>query len=119
MLEVMNVLPDLAFYAGTEKYLADVVLNGGAGCISATTNYKVEAAASVYKDLVAGDDHSQHAALMIAYRESFEGHNFAAALKGVLSKEQSREEWNILRPPLSSLSSREIDDIFSKFYHIT
>jgi len=113
MLQVMEAIPDFRLYAGTEKYLADVVRNGGAGCISATTNYKVEAAAAVYKDIIDGIDHSENEALMIAYRESFEGHNFAAALKGVLAKEQDREVWNILRPPLDSLSAEDIDRVIS------
>lgn len=114
MLRVMETIPDFEFYAGTEKYLADVVLDGGAGCISATTNYKVEAAAAVYKNLIEGVDHAKNEALMIAYRESFEGHNFAAALKGVLAKEQDLDMWNVLRPPLSALPAEEIDSVISR-----
>ncbi|MDX1478336.1 MAG: dihydrodipicolinate synthase family protein [Saprospiraceae bacterium] len=111
MREVMTALPRFRLYAGNEHFLLDVLELGGAGCISATTNYRIDLAARVFRAWQAGGVPLGLAQQMQQTRAAFEGYGFTAALKAIQARTSGQSWWNHLRPPLTPLSPADVDQI--------
>lgn len=117
MKAVCEMLPGFKIYAGTEKYLLDILKAGGAGCISATTNLTGNLAARVYKnkDTAQAD---QLQAELGQVRNAFEGFSFVAAVKHVLAKSHQNQQWLNIRPPNSPLDLKDATELEGRLSRI-
>lgn len=106
---IMEEFPELRLYAGTEKYLLNVLLIGGVGCISATTNVTCALADKVVQhwraEHVAQAQELQNR--LTAIRETFEDHPFIGALKSFFAHTCNDKRWLAMRPPNVPLSEAE------------
>lgn len=107
-------ISDFRVYAGSERFLPEILNVGGVGCISATTNYQIEAASAVYNRFRNNLPYSDVRDEMLTYREAFEGHNFPSALKNVLYRTLNDSGWKHVRPPLSELDPDETNQIIAQ-----
>ena len=95
---ICSQFPDLKVFAGTEKYLLDLLRAGGSGCISATANVTIEKCAEVFQHQQSPDvDRLQAEAT--AQRQVFEGLPFVSILKQYLATTTGNEQWLNVRPP--------------------
>ncbi len=106
MQEICRELPGFKLYAGTEKYLLDILKIGGAGCISATTNATAQLAQQVFQNwqsekAVGLQEH------LTALRAAFEDYSFVSVLKYLFAKWSGNSDWLNLRPPNSLLREEE------------
>ena len=118
MKTMSEAVPGFKLYAGTEKYLLDIIRIGGAGCISATTNLTGNLAADVYaaKDSVTADALQEK---LTKARLAFEGLSFISGVKHVLAQQQPHVGWLNIRPPNSRLTSAEAADLESRLSGIS
>lgn len=111
MLKVCRRLPGFRLYAGTERYLLDVLRAGGAGCISATANVTIRKAAHVYRAwLENGEAHKLQDELN-SIRGAFEGLPFSATLKQYLAHVRQDSDWMNIRPPNSLVTDDKIQSL--------
>ena len=110
MLALLEAIPGFRVYAGTERYLLDVIDAGGAGCISATTNVTCGLAAEVLRARPSDGARllQEH---LTEIRAVFERYPFVPALKRYLSDRMGIPSWRHLRPPLSALSDVEFAEL--------
>ncbi len=111
MQEVCGRLPGFRLYAGTERYLADVLGIGGAGCISATTNATAALAADVFRRWRAGEDVRARQEKLSAIRQAFEAGGFVPVLKQLFARWRQEEGWLRMRPPQAPLPDAAISRI--------
>ena len=112
MKNLVDRFPQLHVFAGTERYLLDILKAGGAGCISASANITCSLAAALYQvwespGAVAMQDNLTRARLAI------QAHPMIPTLKGLLSSLRKEPEWSHLRPPLVNVPV----DIIEALYH--
>ncbi len=119
-----TTFPEMDVFAGSETYLRDALLSGGAGCVSATANVTSRLIRRVYDGMMVneaakggktalGDGfpgrssglESEHA-LMISYRKALEKYPFVPVLKQLLFGllPDSKFRWQMVRPPLQPLN---------------
>jgi 4-hydroxy-tetrahydrodipicolinate synthase len=98
MKNICTSIPGFRLYAGTEKYLLDVMRIGGVGCISATANVTVALAAQVY-DKWQTEEADELQEYLTQIRSSFEGLPFTAVLKQYLADVRKDSRWFNIRPP--------------------
>ena len=107
MKEIRSRFNDLRLFAGTEKYLLDILQIGGAGCISATANVTVGQCMDVY-------NHWQEASagkrqeVLTSQRVAFEGFPFIGILKPYLAKLSGNTQWLNIRPPNSLVEESDL-----------
>lgn len=106
MKTLCKALPDFRVFAGTEKFLLDILEAGGAGCISATANVTCPLAVEIYKrwqteDIRQLQDH------LTTVRKVFEAYAFVPALKGMMAEWTRQPEWLNMRPPHIPLTEKE------------
>jgi 4-hydroxy-tetrahydrodipicolinate synthase len=118
MLEILKRFPDFRLYSGTERLLVDTLQNGSQGCISATTNYSIAHAATVYEKFISGQDYSAESDKMLSSRKAFEGNVLAAAVKGILHMHSGNPNWQNLRPPLTLPEGASLETIFAELQSI-
>lgn len=111
MEEVCRAIPGFRLYAGTEKYLADTLEIGGAGCISATTNATVRLASEVYERWKAGTDFREVQEQLTAVRQAMEVGNFTAVLKQLFARKRNDDKWLPMRPPIAPVGASVIDGL--------
>lgn len=114
MQEICTELPGFKLYAGTERYLADVLRAGGAGCISATTNVTARLAARVCAAWRDGAPVDELQDQLTAVRLTFEAGNFTAILKEFLARRRGNAAWRRLRPPIAPVEAGVVDRIEEK-----
>lgn len=91
--------PDLRVFSGTERYLAPILAQGGAGCISATVNVTAPLARRVYDAATAGNDVSGIQAELSNLRMDIAQHPMIAAIKALLAMQTGDDAWTRARPP--------------------
>jgi dihydrodipicolinate synthase/N-acetylneuraminate lyase len=94
--------------------LIETLQNGSEGCISATTNYSISYAASVYGNYIEGRDYSREARNMLGARRAFEGNVLVTAVKGILHMKSGIGNWRNVRPPLTLPEQSILDRIRSE-----
>lgn len=117
-LKLINAFPDLAVYSGSEEYLLDNLLAGGAGCISATANVTLSVAAMTVRAFRDGKDADDLQKTLSALRQVFKGYSFVGALKGFLASSLKNPTWRFLRPPNEELPEETILALRSAFENI-
>lgn len=100
--QLCNQFPQLAIFAGTERFLLDTLRWGGAGCISATCNVTSGLAREVYDLHAAGreSEADDKQAQLTAVRAELEAQPLIPTLKGLLAEAGGNDAWRNLRPPL-------------------
>lgn len=102
--------PGFDVFAGTERYLLDILRAGGVGCISASANITCPLAAEVYRARETPEADALQEKLT-RVRLAIQARVMIPALKGLLVRHRSDAGWQNLRPPQVSLSQDEIDQL--------
>lgn len=101
--------PDLAIFAGSERFLLDTLRQGGAGCITASGNVNPGGIRLVYQHW-RGADSAKVDALQdraTAFRDLLEGFAMIPALKALCAWHYGDDLWCNVRPPLMPLTEPE------------
>jgi 4-hydroxy-tetrahydrodipicolinate synthase len=113
---ILREFPDLATFAGTERYLLDNLRAGGPGCISATTNVSAPMAQAVHAAWRADDaaeaDARQQA--LTAARLAIQAYPAIPALKYLTSRRTGKSGWLNLLPPLIDLDNARRDSLVAE-----
>ncbi|MGB1007773.1 MAG: dihydrodipicolinate synthase family protein [Thalassobaculaceae bacterium] len=118
MTAMARNFPGFDVFAGTERYLLDVLRAGGAGTITATGNVTLSQCAAVYADWRgAGADAAQD--LLTTQRLALQNYPAAAGVKELLARAGGRASWRNLRPPLCRLDSATADKLAADMAAIT
>lgn len=107
MKAMVKQFPDFQVFAGTEKYLLDILKIGGAGCISATCNVTSPFAGEVFKIWKAKKSAKKQNEYLVKVRTSFEGFPFSGALKTYMAEISNNPKWLPVRPPNEPLSMED------------
>jgi 4-hydroxy-tetrahydrodipicolinate synthase len=99
--------PGFRLYAGTERYLLDILRAGGVGCISATTNVTCQLTGQVFATWQSHEVEALQRHLT-SVRDAIEKYPAIAALKFLTAERSGRESWLNLRPPLRRLGDDRI-----------
>ena len=101
--------PGFRMYAGTEKYLLDILKVGGAGCISASTNLTCRQAGDVFSQWQAEEfaDAESAQVRLTEFRSIIEKYPFIAGLKQAMATLTGDAGWSNMRPPNVPLDPRE------------
>jgi len=110
MQEIREMFPGFRLYAGTETYLFENLVDGGAGCISATANVTVKLIADTLRTWQE-DNQKADVEYMIKVRRSFEGLPFSGALKSYLANATGNTEWLNVRPPNQTLAKSLLQNL--------
>jgi 4-hydroxy-tetrahydrodipicolinate synthase len=101
MRRLCERFPGFRMFAGTERYLLNILDAGGAGCISASTNVSCPQAQEVYQawrtENAAAAAEAQ--ARLSEVRGALEVHPFVPGLKQVMAQRTGDEGWMHMRPP--------------------
>ena len=98
MKRLCERFPEFRMYAGTEKYLLDILEIGGAGCISASANITCRLAGEVYLKWKTEDAVDAQKRLT-DLRILLEGYPFVPGLKQIMKELCGTSEWLHMRPP--------------------
>lgn len=105
---LLDGFPEMAIFAGSERFLLDTLRHGGAGCITASGNVNPGGIRLVYEHWrgdEAGVDAVQER--VTACRDLLEGFPMIPALKALCAWHHGAELWCNVRPPLMPLTERE------------
>ena len=106
MNDMVETFPVLRIFAGTERFLLDILEIGGAGCITATTNVTCPLAGQVFARWQSDEARSlQHR--LTELRATIEAYPAIPALKRIMAEQTGRAEWLNLRPPMTPLTEDE------------
>ncbi len=97
---------DFSIFAGSESFLLKTMQQGGSGCISATANVNPKNIFDVYKNWQQPNAFKKQEELDVI-RSIVQSYPLIPALKCIISHFQKDQNWNILRPPLTKLNSRD------------
>lgn len=97
---VIDAVPKLHVYSGSEKMLSQNLAAGGAGCITATANVNAAALARA-----AADPTPDVQAALDAVRSRYDALPIIPALKETMARKDP--EWRRLRPPLVELTEEQ------------
>lgn len=111
MSGIVKEIPGFQMFAGTEKFLLDILKAGGVGCISATANATSARAQEVYQAFVEGKDAESLQAALTEVRKSFEGFVFVSALKAKFADWQDNADWEYMRAPNVPLNQADRDEL--------
>jgi 4-hydroxy-tetrahydrodipicolinate synthase len=103
MQALCSSFPDLHIFAGTERYLSNILAEGGAGCISATVNVTAPLARRVYDAATGDTDRATVAELqdrLTGFRTDIVLHPAITALKTLLAMQTGDETWANTRLPV-------------------
>jgi 4-hydroxy-tetrahydrodipicolinate synthase len=95
-----------AVFPGSETFLLRAMRHGGAGCISATANVNPEAIVQLFRTWKGEDADVQQDGLDLV-RGIFARYPLIPALKHAIAHFTRDDGWDVVRPPLSTLSAPE------------
>ena len=106
MKRVANEIPDFSVYAGTERFLLDVLREGGAGSITATGNLTSPGCREVYRAWRAGDQEEADGTQerLTRQRLVLQNHPFVSGLKSLTRLKTGSSVWCNMLPPFVPLS---------------
>ena len=113
MLDMVQNVPDLMVYTGTETLLLDILRKGGAGSITATANLIAPECQYVFQAWKNGrseaaDQAQKH---LTALRIAFENYSFVSEMKSLLAAQTNSEEWNHMLPPFAQLPDEQVEEL--------
>jgi 4-hydroxy-tetrahydrodipicolinate synthase len=108
---LLQEFTDFEVFPGSETYLLDGLRLGGAGCISATANINVAAMRALIDawKTPGADAMQQQLSVLRAAVQKFP---MVPANKAILARLQEAPDWNIVRPPLVTLSNEARAQLF-------
>jgi len=104
---------DFRVFCGSEGFLLQNMLAGGAGCISATANVNPAAIHDLYANFQGVDAEKRQAALN-QVRTIFQGMPMIPALKAATGHFGKHPEWQLVRPPIVPLTAVQITQLVEK-----
>ena len=113
MLGVVQNVPDLMVYTGTETLLLDILREGGAGSITATANLIAPECQHVFQAWKNGRSEAAGQAQkhLTALRIAFESYSFVSELKSLLAAQTNSGEWNHMLPPFAQLPDEQVEEL--------
>lgn len=114
MKKMVEAFPDFQVFAGTEKYLLDILEIGGAGCISATANATIQLVHKVFQSFSNNENAKAAQEYLTKVRVSFEGLPFSGALKSYMADLNDENRWLGIRPPNELISNQDLSNLNSK-----
>ncbi len=102
-------IPDFSVYAGTEKFLYELLRAGGAGCITASGNLTSPACNRVYRAWNSGNMEAAESSQqeLTAQRLALQDRPFVSGLKSLFALKSGRETWGTMLPPFIPLSDED------------
>ena len=110
MAGVAQNVSDFKVYSGTETYLLETLLNGGAGCITATANliaFECQQVFQAWKNEQL-EDAKQKQKKLTSMRKAFESYPFVSGLKSIFSDQKNSNEWRHVMPPFDLLMKDQL-----------
>ena len=110
MRSLCGCVPDFAVYAGTEKFLLDILDAGGAGCITATANLTAAACQSVFRSWNDGDRAAaqDNQSRLTEIRLAMQQFPLVPLQKALLHHRTGDDTWERMLPPFTRLDG--LDD---------
>lgn len=115
MLSLARNFPDFCVLAGADDLLLPVLQGGGGGCITACANVGSRLAADVYAGHLAGRDVDAAQERLAAVRREISQFPLPPALKTLMARHTSNDEWLNVRPPLTRLSEEQKASLLAAF----
>lgn len=112
MRALTAAVPEFALYAGTERYLLDILDHGGAGCITATANLTAARCQAVFQAWMSGN-HAEAERLqsrLTEIRLAMQQHPMVPLQKAILQNRTGDDVWLRMLPPFTPLESAEAAD---------
>ena len=113
MLDMVQNVPDLMVYTGTETLLLDILRKGGAGSITATANLIAPECQHVFQAWKNGRSEAADQAqkYLTALRIAFESYSFVSEMKSLLAAQTNSGEWNHMLPPFAQLPDEQVEEL--------
>lgn len=96
-------------YSGSDEFLARILHEGGAGCITAASNVNCTAGGAVVRAFRAGDTAAEEAAqaVLTATRKVATSAPLIAGLREIVARQTGNAAWRRIRPPNLPLSAEK------------
>ncbi|UUX52067.1 dihydrodipicolinate synthase family protein [Nisaea acidiphila] len=115
MKAMAEKFPGFDVFAGTERYLLDVLKAGGVGTITATGNVTVGGCAKVYSAWKAGSaDAEALQDQLTRERLTLQNYPAAAALKELLARNSGKASWRKVRAPFMPLPAEKATSLVAE-----
>ncbi|HET6468207.1 MAG TPA: dihydrodipicolinate synthase family protein, partial [Geminicoccaceae bacterium] len=115
MRAVAESFPGFGTFAGTERYLLDMLRAGGAGCISATANSTSMLCQHVYAAWRDGSPNAdERQEKLTGWRMALQSVPGIPALKALAAGRTGREGWRNMLPPMVPLSADQELELMGK-----
>ena len=116
MVGIAQNVSDFKVYSGTETYLLETLLNGGAGCITATANLIATECQQVFQDWKNDElqDAKQKQKKLTSMRKAFESYPFVSELKSIFADQKDLNEWRHAMPPFGLLTKDQLNVLKEK-----
>ncbi|WP_407154653.1 dihydrodipicolinate synthase family protein [Bradyrhizobium sp. STM 3557] len=114
MTAMIETFPGFAVLAGADPLLLPLLQNGGAGCITATSNLVARDLAYVFRHYKDGDaalDAAQQR--IVSARQQASNFPQIASLKTLLAQKTGQVGWRRLRPPLLPLTQEQANKLLA------
>ncbi|MBP40058.1 MAG: dihydrodipicolinate synthase family protein [Chloroflexi bacterium] len=109
-LNLINKVPGMAIFPGSETFLSKGMASGGAGCISATCNINPTGIRAVF-DSAGTEDEVSMEPEMLAIRDAVQKAGLIPAMKGILAQVSGDLRWRNVRPPLMPSSPEQAGEL--------
>jgi 4-hydroxy-tetrahydrodipicolinate synthase len=103
---ILDAVPQIAVFPGSEIFLLDGLRSGGAGCITASGNVNPAGIRAVYENW-RGPNADRLQARITEIRKVIQEFPAIPALKAITAAFTGSPDWKITRPPLEALSEAE------------
>jgi len=116
MLSITKNVQNFSVFSGTETFLLENLLNGGAGCITATANIIATECQQVFKawkNEQIEDGHQLQNKLTLL-RKVFESYPFVSGLKSIFADQQKSKKWVHMMSPFDKLTKEQLDEMKEK-----
>ncbi|MDC0229785.1 dihydrodipicolinate synthase family protein [Deltaproteobacteria bacterium] len=120
MSGVVQNVSDFMVYSGTETFLLETLLNGGAGCITATANLVATECQQVFQAWKNEqiEDAKQKQNKLTLLRKAFESYPFVSVLKSIFADQKDSNEWNHMMPPFDGLMKDQLHELKEKIKYL-
>ena len=115
MTAMVEKFPGFAVLTGADPLLLPLLRKGGAGCITATSNFVARDLAYVFKHFRDSDDATLAAAQarIVKARELVSRFAQMPSLKALMAERTGHAGWQRLRPPLETLPAAQVKELLA------
>jgi len=115
-LAYIKKYPHLKIYVGKDIDTSSLVSQGAVGTISAFANIAPNLMNSVYEYGLDNTKPNRNDEINKLWNIVFQ-HYFISSMKGIVSTIKNEKKWNIVRPPLFSLTPAEANELVRQIKH--